>query len=164
MRFEKNIYNVDWHKLALMLTPIHLRKSRFVALMLAMVSGLQVVYTKFIGLKFSVEYDLTITPQVCMLEKLLNDYFDYDQRRIIIRDPYERPPLVLYNKSEAIELVLNKKSEGSPVVLYTSLDKHIGTDDFLIVLPVGMVADFAAMAALAKKYCLPTKIFSIVYE
>lgn len=164
MRFEKKIYNVDWQKLALMLTPMHLRKPRFTALLLACVSGVQYVYTKFIGFKFNVEYDLTITPQVCFLEKLLNDYFDYDLRRIFIRDPYTRPPLVLYKKSENIELVLKKKSEAGQVVLYAGFDQHISTDDFLIVLPTGLTADFAAMAALVKKYCLPAKNFSIIYE
>lgn len=164
MRFEKKIYDVDWQMLALMLTPIHLRRPRFVSLLLAMVSALQVVYTKFTGYKVMVEYELTITPQVCMLEKLLNDYFDYGPRRIIIRDPATRPPLVLYNKDENIKMVLNKKIEADPVVLYTSYDQYIDLNDFIIVLPNGLAAELTMMAALVKKYCLPSKNFAIIYE
>lgn len=34
----------------------------------------------------NVYYDLTITPQVCYLEQMLNDYFDSNQRRIYIEE------------------------------------------------------------------------------
>lgn len=36
---------------------------------------------------YNVHYDLIITPQVWSLEKMLNDYFDHNQRRIYIEEP-----------------------------------------------------------------------------
>lgn len=101
------------------------------------------------------DYELWITPQVCYLNRLLNDRFDPLQRRIFIADPIEKQPSYLYQVPEKKPLFLG----GEPI--YTDGEAGLAKNDFVIYLPVGLVYDVAEMQALINLYKLAAMRYTI---
>jgi len=161
MNFSRNIYRLDISKLLRWLVPVSLRQPRTMAFIAAYGSTLQYVYAQFIGYKFNVEYDLTITPQYCYIQKALNDQFDFTQRRIRVVKGVYYPPQPLYLKIEGKPLVLYTKAEGTQDVFYQKSETQQFSSDFIVQVPQLMSFDIDRMKAVVNKYCLPGKIFSI---
>jgi hypothetical protein len=137
---------------------------KLTALLMALASAIGVLYAQFVGFKKDIEYQLTITPQVCYLVKMLNDYFDYSLRRIEIRDPEYLDTEQVYTMAEQRIRPLFTRSEGQSIAIYTIVESSVSGDDFIVVIPFGLPADIDAIKAKIKKHCLPTKKFTIIYE
>lgn len=161
MKFTRNIYDYDWRKLLRWLTPFALRQPKFIALIQAAVSPIQYVYALFGNYKLEVEYELTITPQVCYLRKALNDRFDFLQRRIKILPGVYYPPLPLFLKVEGKHQVLYTKAENKHLNLYEKSETVQFSSDFIIQVPLFLNFNEDEMRAYTEKYCLPDKIFTI---
>jgi len=161
MQFNRPIYDFDWKKLTRWLVPVVLRQPKLLAFVTACTSGLKYVHSRFLNYKYSTEYDLTITPQVCYLEKALNDRFDYDQRRIKVILGIYYPPLPLFIKDEAKQSVVGQKVESRKLLLFRKNETAQFTSDFIVTVPRYLVFDQNEMNALVNKYCLAGKIFSI---
>jgi hypothetical protein len=164
MRFERKIYYFNWRKLIRWLTPQPLRKPRLLAFLRAFVSGVQHVHALFINFKLSTEYTLTITPQVCYLEKMLNDRFDFLERRIYITDAISVLPLWLALKVEDKPLWLALRSEQKPLWLPMRSELSFFSGDFTIVVPADVVYDYDEFAARVNMYKLASKQWNIVVK
>lgn len=161
MKFDKKIYAVDFSKLARWLTPTMLRMPKLLAFVLALVTPVADLYSRFLVLKANLEYRLTITPQVCYMEKALNDRWDIVERRIVIVDAVEYNPIPLFLKIEDKPVVFNMKSEGGPVILYTKSETAMFTVDFIVRVPILVAFDMAEMRAVVDAYKLAGKTFKI---
>jgi len=161
MQFNRPIYDFDWKKLTRWLIPVVLRQPKLLALVTASTSGLKYVHSRFLNYKYETEYDLTITPQVCYLERALNDRFDYNQRRIKVILGVYYPPLPLFLKAEAKPLRLFTKAEGNKQLLFRKNETAQFTSDFIVQVPRFLSFDSDEMSALVNKYCLAGKLFSI---
>lgn len=162
MQFNRKIYQFDWKRLAFELLPVVLRKPRLMAVVEACVSALIAVRARFMNFKLDVEYDLTITPQVCYLESMLNDHFDYSERRIRIVDGISYDAVLLSLDEEAKPVMLPVDStEGQPALLPLESEVAQFSSDFVIKVPEGIVFDEKRMSALVGKYKLASKVFTI---
>jgi len=161
MVFSRKIYDFDWKTLTRWLVPVVLRQPKLLSFVTASVSGLKYVHSRFLNYKYDTEYDLTITPQVCYLEKALNDRFDYNQRRIKVILGVYYPPLPLFIKTEAKRSVIGRKLESRKLLLFRKNETAQFTSDFIVQVPRYLVFDKNEMSALVSKYCLAGKIFSI---
>jgi hypothetical protein len=164
MNFSRNIYYFNWRKLIRWLTPQPLRKPRLLAFLRAFVSGVQHVHTLFINFKIATEYTLTITPQVVYLEKMLNDRFDFLERRIYITDGISYEPLWLALKDENKPKWLSLKSEGKPIWLPLKSEASFFASDFTIVVPPDVVYNENELRARVDKYKLAGKQYNIVIK
>lgn len=157
-----NIFIVNFKKLVVWLLPAPLRRPVQSSWLMALIGPVIKLYNGFLAFRSAVIYQLTITPQVCKLEKMLNDRYDNQLRRIYIEDAIEKEPWFLYLKVEAKRMFLYTKSEASaPQYLYTKSETVQFGVDFVINIPVFVVFDINEFKSLVKKYKLASKTFKV---
>lgn len=165
MEFKRQIYEVNWKRLALMLLPVRLRQPRLSALLHSLMAGVAAVHALFTNFKKETAYKLTITGQVCYLQKMLNDYFDYSDRRIVIGDiPLDEKP-AMYLKSEGDVNGLITYKEGEATAEYGWMMSYEAGDDgglFTVTLPTGLVYDENKMRGLLDYYKIPTAQYKLI--
>lgn len=158
---SKKIYTVDWVKLARWLLPPRLRQPRFRALVKALTTPINELHTQFTYYRLNVDYRLKITPQVCHLQRALNDRYDVTERRIYITGRVERAAVPMYKKVESKPVVFNVRAEGDGVVFYTKQETSQFSADFVINIPITVAFDLAELTAFVNIYCLAGKTFKV---
>lgn len=136
--------------------PIRLRKAKLLLAILNSVGS--VLNSLFIDFKTWLRdryYDLSITPQVCFIEKLLNDEFDRDLRRIYISEPARLTTNFFYRETDGKNW-------------YFGNDKFFADDtrfnypyDFIINLPTEIIINKERLTALVNKYKLLGKTYRL---
>lgn len=156
-------YDIDYVKFATERVPVHVQEPEHNAWVVRLISPFVSIYTWLLSLRQTTLYRLAITPQVCYLEKLLNDRYDSSLRRITIIDGREYNPLFIYLDLENKPVYFFLKSEiAKPkVYLYTAGEAGQFTFDFIVVVPVAISFNLNEMIALLQQYKLASKIFSI---
>jgi hypothetical protein len=149
MPYNRNIYNINWVKFVTELTPIRWRMVKHLVWLRAMAATWGDLYIRFRIYRASIKYQLLITPQVCFLEKALNDRYDTVLRRIFIEDAPEYLPMVLFRKIEGKKVVLHRKVEALHQVLYVKAE----TAQFSV--------DFIELRAFVDGYKLVTKTYKV---
>jgi hypothetical protein len=161
MPYVSDIFDVNWRRFARMFTPVELRRSKLMALLYAALTPVAELHATFVAYRNNVQYRLGINYQVCYLEKLLNDEYDVEHRRIYIENsPQPFLPVVLYTKAEGKPVKMFTKAEETPVKFYRK-SETTGTLGFIIFVHVDVIFTEAEMAALVRQYCLETKTFEI---
>jgi hypothetical protein len=143
-------YNIDYNKVATWLLPRFIRKPKMVAFMVALLHPVVVLYFEFKNFRKAKQYQLSITPQVCFLEKILNDRYDFTARRIYIADGADKPPFYLYKRVELKPKYFFRRSENKPQTLYTRGENAEYANDFIIYVPAVLALDFINVAALVR--------------
>lgn len=156
-----NIFNIIYKKLVIWLLPKPIRKPVQVSWIMALLSPLTMFYNLFLAFRTSVLYLLDIDSTISKLQKLLNDRYDSQQRRIVIVDGAEFEPVFIYQRGENKPVFLYQKSENKPVYLYTKAEVGATTVDFVINIPVFVVADVSEVQALIRRFKLPGKTFKV---
>jgi len=153
---------IDYKKLAKWLVPIPLLGKRILAFINATVFELKVIYNAMLKQRDNFKYYLSITPQVCYLQKMLNDRYDYFDRRITIDDGQSFDALYVYQKLENKPVFLFQKSENqTPVYLYKKNETGNDADDFVVNVPVAVLFDEPEMKALINTFKLAGTVYSI---
>lgn len=155
-------YTIDYNKLIKWLIPIPFFGKRIYAFLRVMIVELKAVYNAMLSQKDNFIYYLTITPQVVYLEKMLNDRYDFFERRIYLLDGRNFDALYIYKKIEEQPVLFYRKSEGStPIYLY--LKSEVGNDasDFVVCVPSVVVFNEAEMKSLINTFKLAGTIYSI---
>ena len=112
----------------------------------------------FIDLHKKIDDDLSITPQVCFLEKMLNDKYDKEQRRIRIEDPEVIEGRFFFPHTDTPD----KKFYFGKKAYFVKDTRYNNTDlRFIVVLPVSIEAT-DEMRALIDRYKLASVSYWIV--
>ena len=162
MPYNQNIFNIDLEKLAHWMIPVRWRADGVVAWVKATAATWSDLYNRFAIYRKLVTYNLFITPQVCYLEKALNDKYDPIQRRIFIEDGAENEPVYLFIRDEQKPVYLYARSEEKPVYLIQRAESAEYGVDFTVHVPAGLTFNMAEMRTYVTVYKLATKTFSIV--
>lgn len=128
-----------------------MRKPKTVAWLLALTKPVVTLYQVFLRYRKQKLYELMISPQVCYLERLLNDKYDFIERRIRIGDTNDKPPLYIYQEAELKPVYL---SENKPRYIYTDGEAGDVKDDFVIKVPRAIGINNNEMLQLVKGYRL----------
>lgn len=155
------IYVVNFARLLRMWMPIDLQVKSWMCWLTALISPLNDVYQNFLQFRKTKLYELSITPQVCYLEGMLNNRYDYTQRRIYIAEAKQFPPLYLYTDDELKPIYLYTDPEDQPVYLYTDAEGGIEADDFIIMVPAALIFNQDEMRSITTVYCLAGMKFKI---
>jgi hypothetical protein len=128
-----NWYRIDYKRLVLLLLPTTLRRSRLTALLNAAVAPLSRLYVRFMGFRDDTRYRVEHNAQVCHLQAVLNDAFDYVDRRVYITDAQQ----------QEIGQFLWREAEDRPILLGVFLlnrERFMGADaiDFIVRLPADL--------------------------
>lgn len=155
------IYDINYRKLTRWLVPHALRKARMMSWLDALVSQVVANYRLFTRYRDAKLYQLAITPQVCFLEKMLNDRFDATERRIFIEDGIRYDVTYLFMEAEEKPLFLKMESEADPVFIYTNGETELLGNDFVVYVPAGLGFNNDEMRALLNAYKLASKRYAI---
>lgn len=142
--------------------PKQLRKTKYVIMVQAALYPLLFLMDNFFRYRAAKEYQLLITTQVCYLTRLLNDRFDFTDRRITIGDAEKKEPIFLYQQEEEKPVYFSTEDENSPVYLYTKNEAGEFSDDFVVNVPSAVVFDEDEMASLLNSYILFGTHYKIV--
>lgn len=158
---NENIYDIDHQKLDTWLTPPPMRRSIFLTWITRMVGPFVVIYQALLLYRTAKIYELLITPQVCYLKRLLNDRYDFAQRRIYITDGSDKPPTYIYQNAELKPLNIYNESEDHSHYIYTNGESGDHKDDFIIWVPIDISFENAEMTSLVKRFKLAGTKFKI---
>ena len=155
------VYVIDWSKLVRQQTPLPLRSFLWLSFMNVLLYPVAQLHQVFFGFRKAKLYELFISPQVCYLERLLNDKYDYTLRRIYIRDGISKPPTYIYQHAELKPVFLFKKIEEKPKFIYTGGESGDLQDDFIIWVPLSINFQLLEMISLVRKFKLLGTKFKI---
>lgn len=94
------MYKVDWNKLINNNVPVFMRTQERLEWLQVAFKGIKTAYNRFLNIRSNARYRLTHTGQIIYLEKVLNDAFDNDQRRIFIDDGDFRSKALIFHRPE----------------------------------------------------------------
>lgn len=155
------IYHIEYNKIKSWLVPGRIFRGRLLAYLSIVISTVVFLYQDVLRFRKRKLYELMITPQVCYLERLLNDRFDFTQRRIRIVDGIDKPPFYIYQQAELKPKYIKQTTENAPRIIYTSGESAALQDDFIIKVPGAIVFEEAEMRSLVKAYKLAGIKFKI---
>ena len=164
----KRYYDIVYSRLALLLLPTELRKQIIMAFATAMVRPLEILHEEFISWSNALETETK--SQVCYLRGLLNDEFDYFERRIQIRTSpidFDYYLFWLEEKNKPVILWDENSEDYKPYLL--SKDGYIGStnSDFDIVFPTGYTLskeETIRLKSIVNQHKLVSKIYRIINE
>lgn len=145
---NSNIYDITYQKLRAWVMPNLVRKPRLTALLQVLCFPIEKVYQAFNRYRNAKNYQLKISPQVCYLEMMLNDRYDFVLRRIRIVDSLDRPALSIFRVDELKPVFLGAE------FIYTDGEAGIIKDDYIVLVPSAIVFETAEMISLLKSYQL----------
>lgn len=152
-------YNVNYRKLAMMLTPIRMRKAALMSFLYVAVAPVMTLARKFDQYRQDTDYRLAHNGQTCYLRAMLNDYFDPQQRRITIEEVPELAGSTLYMRhTERFlfpRMMLVRRGYGGA-----------NGFDFVVSVPAALRGsiDEARMRSLVNLYKLVAKRYTITYK
>jgi hypothetical protein len=151
--------NIDFKRLIAWLLPVNLRTAVHFAWLQALYAPLQTVYGLFNARRNANLYALSVTPQVCSLEKMLNDRYDSIQRRIYITDAIHISCVYIYLEEEQKPLFI---SGSTPVYIYGEAEIDASRKiDFTVHVPFLNHLNSKEMRALLNTYKLAGKRYEI---
>lgn len=158
---KKNYYTIIYPRLGVLLLPTMLRQKLIIAFVSALLRPLEVIHDKFMN--YQANIDISVNSQVCTLEHLINDAYDYYERRIEIRDAtVSRDDFFLFDDGTG-EAVMVGDVEQS---WWLDNGKLGATDvDFEVVIPKGYVLsenEDRALKKLINNNKLASKRYNIV--
>jgi hypothetical protein len=155
--------DIDFEKMIEDNTPQKLKNEiDFLAWMNIFFSPLAKMYNDFLRFCDATIYDLLLTGQVCSLERLLNDKYDFTSRRIYIKDAVIQTPIYLYQDVENKDVDLYTDAENNAVSLFTDSETNGQTSNhFIVFVPVIIPFDATEMRSVIMQKRLVGKRFKI---
>lgn len=155
-------YSINYAKFVQERLPEPLRFAEGIAFCMVLVLPVVFVYNLFIAWRTQILYNLTITPQVTLLQKLLNDRYDATLRRIVIHDGISYDPVWDFMRAEAhFDQCLFLKSESPAVYDFLKGEVSLHTFDFIVQVPAAVIFNTTEMRELVTQYKLAGKFFDI---
>jgi hypothetical protein len=163
MRFD---WDID--KTILWLMPSFLRKIAHWSWLKALLSPVKSKYADFLVYREAQLYESYLTGQTIQLQRILNDKYDPDLRRIIIIHSLDNDIVLFLDEENQPDedLVFYMDSEGQADTLSLYLDEEAGgvlPVDFRVLVPAGLGSVATLMTQLIRKYALIDKTFDIVF-
>lgn len=143
------------------LTPYFIQNPKMNAWLSIIIQPVTYVYNDLLNFRTQKLYQLSITPQVTFLQKLLNDRYDYTQRRIRIVDAIDKPPVYLFVRTELKPKYFYARSEAKPIYFFARSESGSITNDFIILIPSLVPFNDLELRSLVNTYKLASKKFSI---
>jgi len=161
-------YDIDYKKLALMLTPIVLRKQLHMAYQYLLISPISRMAKAFDNYREETNYRLRHNGQVCHLRAVLNDMFDSGQRRITIEDLEPQKSLYLHERATGRFLMARPRAVTTTGGALLISKRGFGSSngfDFVVVCPAALRGqiDETRMRAIVDQYKLASKRYTITY-
>ncbi|MBN1185775.1 MAG: hypothetical protein JXB49_26065 [Bacteroidales bacterium] len=159
------IYNIDYNRLIRWLVPPQLRNAFILAWTKALISPVAWLYNSFIAYWTDVNYRTAITPQVCYLQKVLNDTFDASSRRITVIDNPGYSVILIHQDSAQLPVFTHQEGSGhdADIPIIHDNSNYSGTYDFVVQVPFVLTqTELYRMASILNAYKLASKRYKIM--
>ena len=149
-------FNVQWKKLAVLLTPTFLRSELMKSWIELLMEGINDIHYQWLQFRKSNIYILAHNSQVCYLRGALNDRFDNEQRRIQIIDGNKYTRKYIYTDEKQKPRFLG--------IIYIHGDEDYSDTgvDFIVQVPNDIIFNINEMKGLIDFYKLASKRYKIV--
>lgn len=158
-------YIINYTKLVTERLPdVEIRTDEVLAYCLVLVSPLVLVYNSLLTFRLFLLYKLSITPQVCYLEKMLNNQYDNTERRIYIEDAVLVDGIFIFQEAEEEPIFIYTEAESTKpkTYLYTEGETSgAGANDFIVFYPAGLLFNMNELVSLVNQYKLASKKFTV---
>lgn len=157
-------YVIDYVKLVRDRVPVDLREFADLMAYLQVIAGPFIwLHNSFVLYRDRMIYRITITPQRCYLEKMLNDRYDNTLRRIYIGDGITYEPLYIYREIELQPQFIYRESEAGKPASYLFNETEVGqvSFDFVVWVPAALTYNASEMITLINDYKLASKLYTI---
>lgn len=162
----KNIYNISFSRLIASHLAGRIRNPKFIAYMLTLIYPLEELHSVF--LSFANTLNTEVNSQICYMRAMLNDEFDFYDRRIQVRtiNPDFDSILTWHIDTDKRTLV---GSRGSGNECLRNAKGQLGKNisNFKIVFPKGFSlseSEMSRLIAMINNNKLASKKYSIVFE
>lgn len=149
-------FNVNWKKLAILLTPTFLRSELMKAWIELLMEGINDIHYQWLQFRKSNIYILAHNSQICYLRGALNDRFDNEQRRITLISGNKYKRKYIYTDNE------QKPKFLGTIYIHGDEDYEDTGVDFIVQVPTGLVFSLIEMKSLLDFYKLASKRYKIV--
>ena len=156
-----NFFNIDFNRLAVLLIPPLLREPLIIAFVQVLISPAAWLYRQFATWRDNNRYHLSITAQVCRLERVLNDRFDRYSRRIFITRGTVYDEAFIYTSGEGMDEYLFTEGESDYFYIYTRFETGAESADFIVHVPVDLGFDESEFRAVLDIYKAECKNYTI---
>lgn len=163
----RNIFNISFSRVALLLLFFLIRKKTLVALLSAMLRPLESLNEDFAEYRGSI--NTQVNSQICYMRGMLNDEFDYFERRIKVRTAeHDIDKLFVWRENLHKPMMVCKRGvdKYKPLMLGREGQIGINNHDFEIVLPKGYELsenEETRMRALVDSHKLASKTYIITH-
>lgn len=152
-----NLFEIDLDDLVVQLLPMRLRKPKQVAWLRLLITLFKRNLKTLKQERELTLYRLTHNYQVGSIEKVLNDAFDFVDRRIRLSEGNYIVPTAIYQPTENKPLV-------TPYVIFKPDELAAGNGDFIVNIPKELnlsEGDIIRLTAIVRYYALDDKAFKI---
>jgi hypothetical protein len=163
-----NYYTINYSLLALLLTPTLLRNDVEKAFITSLAKPLDALNDDFNAYVQSL--DTQVNAQTCYMQAMLNNEFDFTERRIEIRiAPVDFDSFLLWKENQNKPLMISgEKTDGfTPHLLSRAGLTGATNNDFEVVLPLLWImspVDLKRMKKIINGNKLASKQYRIIYE
>lgn len=162
----KRYYNTNYSYLATLLLPVRLRGVLTTALIRAMVQPLDRINDSFV--KYRDSLITSSSSQVCYLQAMLNDEFDFLDRRIKIRTTaIDLMSLITHDINTDKRILVPSASSNNRMLLNARYQIGSSLKDFEIVFPKGYTlskSEQIKLKLIVNRHKLASKKYSITNE
>lgn len=156
-------YSIQLDRMIYWVIPQEVPRPRLLEWARALCSGVGSVYAVlFRAYALNVERELQITPEVYVLERVLNDRYDPVQRRIYLEEGVRYPLNYLFLRAEQKPLGLYTRAQSQPLHLGLRSESGLRSVSFRVRIPRDRLAAITEISAFVGKYRLATKTYSII--
>lgn len=161
-------YSIDIIILIQMLMPSILQKPRHLAWLKALLAPLMEIHEEFKIFRVEFNRRLRYNGQVIVLENLLNNLFDIDDRGILVQtNPSGLSQIYLFNKEEnQVPNYIYQKAEGKPIYIFQKNENLQQIWDFEVIVPDGILTaeQERQLKAITNKHKLDGKRPRFIYQ
>lgn len=161
----KEYYNINQPQLAVLFLPTFLRNPLLTSLVAAIVAPAGTIQAQIVSKIESV--DTNTYTQVCALESVLNDNFDYYERRIQVSSLDIDKDYLLHKRSLNSFQTLRSRASSDTFMVSSRNMTGIQSPDFAVIFPSGFLLsdnEKSRLNALIKQNKLASKQYTIRYE
>jgi len=157
----KNYFKINFDKLAVFLLPTFLQIKEVFAFLQVILSPLKWVYNQFMQFREANIYHINITPQVCYIEKVLNDRFDKAQRRIYISSGVRYDETFIFLNAEQADEYIYQENENKDLHIFNRFEVGPESADFFVFVPIELQPYETDIRAITETYKLASKTYNI---
>ena len=164
----KKYYNINYSLLVLLLTPVLLRNELIKIFTTSLIKPLDLLNKDFNT--FTQSLTTNISAQTCYMQAMLNDEFDFIERRIRIRTAtIDFDYFLLWRENQNKPMMITKEGTEDFTPRLLNRDGQISANniDFEVVMPVGYTlssAEEKRLRVLVNRNKITPKKYIIIHE